>query len=239
MQVIRNGRLREGAPGTTFIAEETTQWKQRLRHFWFKRKANFDASGEGKRKRKKVQDKVPRLASFDVLQALQNALDGHCQRGLEYFLPDGVPKCLTIVMDQDSKNWCGFWFLRNKLRLMVDGVMDPFHRRSNDMSAAIGDAGLRLTVAKGHLCNNIVYGPWQGGAYIRDLEEAAMDISEGLSPHDPLVLHMWPMIMADRDVYNPEDMGTEARTEFLKSLPVTKAFRLKGNSSDSPHRQSA
>lgn len=51
-------------------------------------------------------------------------------------------RILTIVMDQEQKQWCAGFFLQRKLDLNLEMFNGPFHRRWNDCTNALCATGL-------------------------------------------------------------------------------------------------
>lgn len=214
-EVLRESRTAVTAPGAAWTQHERTVWAAQAAAFLRKRAASDSMAGEGRRKRRRLEQKKPRLASFDYLCAMQNTLESSTGVGLERFLPTEasvgaeVP-FLMLCMDYDQKIWCPFWYLRHHLALNVEATPDFTHRRMRDLDLATDEAGLRLEVTRGHVCNNAAYGPWQGGGYMRDIEECAMEVSANLTESDSLLMHFWPAIVADLEL-PPEDRGEEGR----------------------------
>lgn len=88
---------------------------------------------------------------------------------------------------------------------------------------------------KGHMANNIMYGPWQSAAYFKDLREAALDMMAGLDPDDDLIIQYWPKIMQDKGLQPAIADTREARAHWLATLSEEECFKVKGPKS-SPSR---
>ena len=142
-----------------------------LQHLLFlnKRAAAVAEHAEPKKKKAKREDKLERLSAFDMIASWHNGLMAHMGAGLEVFLDRGedearVPPSLVLSLDWDQKQWCGVWFLRNKLGLCLEAVPDVTHRRSRDLDLAIDESRLKLVVTKGARCEQYVHWPmvWWG-----------------------------------------------------------------------------
>lgn len=78
------------------------------------------------------------------------------------------------------------------------------------------------------MCCNISYGPWQTSAFMCDMEEASMDIAEGMDASGPILLFLWDKICKDKGWSRIEEQGPQARAAYFKDLPQSRAFTLKG-----------
>ena len=121
-------------------------------------------------------------------------------------------------MDWEQAQWCPLWFLRNKLGLFIEGVPDYTHVRNVNHVHATDFAGERLTATKGHVCNNVRRGPWQGKTWGGDLREAAYCISVNIKANSPFLLVFWPAIRIQLNLGVEYD-GENGRKRFLVELP--------------------
>lgn len=222
-------------PGSAWTGEEQSEWKVAMSKFMGHSSASSSSTGATLAKRAKVAKRAPRIASLDFLRALDHSLSSFYGIGLQHFLPGNHDRCLTLCLDECGTNWCPVYFLKNHKRLRVEALFDGFHRRANDMDRAISSAGFTMTVMKGHVCNNICYGPWQSGAYYKDLSEAAQDMMGGMDPDDDLLVHFWPLILQDRGLPLALHDNHASRKEFLEQLSTEHVFEVKGPKS-SPSR---
>ena len=140
-----------------------------------------------------------------------------------------VPPVLVFAMDQHQVQWTALHFLQHgPAKLCCLGIFDNFHRRHNDMWAALKASGMI-----GHfLCKipelNLCYGPWQNSAWLNDFMDGAADVSQGLTADDPLLLRVWPGICKDMGFLLPEQQDRAARSAFLQDLPNFTVFNHKG-----------
>ena len=229
-QVLRETRLRQGNAGSAFSEKEMEDWHGEVERFFAKRRREKSEDlSSAKAKDVKRLEKNQRLASYDLGVSLDHSYRTFLKIGLGHFLnADGVPRSLTWAMDQCAVNWAVF-FLRNHVRLAIEGVPDTFHRRSNDADGATTDAGYQLVAAKIHICNNVAYGPWLKGTIMRDLEVAGKEMSVSLSKSHPLLLYFWPSICEDNGWTQPEQTDSRAREDDLLNLPNRKCFFTEGS----------
>ena len=205
-----------------------------LQHLLFlnKRAAAVAEHAEPKKKKAKREDKLERLSAFDMIASWHNGLMAHMGAGLEVFLDRGedearVPPSLVLSLDWDQKQWCGVWFLRNKLGLCLEAVPDVTHRRSRDLDLAIDESRLKLVVTKGHIANNMCFGPWSGGGAFRDVSETALDLAKNMDADDPLLLFFWKRIMDDQRM-SADDDTRDGRQRFLEKFATLDIFCKKG-----------
>ena len=113
-------------------------------------------------------------------------------------------------------------------KLCLVALFDGFHRRHNDLWQAMERSGTVGHFVCKMLELNMSYGPWQSSAWMRTLEDGAMDVSQLFDVNDPLLLRMWPGICKDMEFDDTESQGPEARAAFLKDLPHFPVFNNKG-----------
>ena len=177
-----------GEPGTDFDTAELDQWEaQQMIYF---SKGQEPLSVESQKKRQKAAEKEPRLASRDQLKAWQNTLFSHYAKHLGSF-PAGGDGLLMLCFDSCGTNLCPFYFLRNKLHIMVECAPDNYHNRMNDAGGAVDEAGYRLVEVKAHIRNNLSYGPWQGKGYMGYLKDGAADMKNSFKESEPLLQKHW------------------------------------------------
>ena len=114
------------------------------------------------------------------------------------------------------------------LRLCIVGVHDGFHRRHNDCWQAMQSSGTVGYFVCKMLELNMSYGPWQSSAWMRSLEDGAMDVATLMTENDPVLLRLWPGICDDMDWLDTEQQGASARRAFLQGLPLLDVFNKKG-----------
>ena len=230
-QVLRDSRFRVASPGNAFRLAEREQ-RQRQTAAFFGAGPPGGKAGDSKRRAKPI----PRLASFDWLVAVDNSLRWGTGRGLErfaevdqYLLRGEAPPTLVIAMDQEQTQWTALHFLQyGPPELCCLGIFDNFHRRHNDLWAAMKGSGM----IGYYLCKipelNLSYGPFQNSAWMSDYMDGASDLAQALTPDDHLLLRLWPGICKDMQFHVPELQGRSARAEFLRELPSFPIFNKKG-----------
>lgn len=238
-QVLRDSKLRITSPGMPFSKDEQEKWHRQIAVF-FKRTMEDEeahAAVRAPKAKKRETFTQPRLATLDWLNSVDNALRQGTNQGLERFanvsrhLSQGtVPPVLVFTMDQEQLQWTALYFLMFApgLQLCTLGIHDNYHRRHNDMMAALKASGMLGQF----LCKipeyNLCYGPWQNSAWLNDFMDGAADVSQGLTPDDPLLLRVWPGICKDLGYVLPEQQDRAARAAFLQDLPGLPVFTGKG-----------
>ena len=72
--------------------------------------------------------------------------------------------------------------------------MEITHRRENDLKLAQNESNFDVVKRKAGIVCNASYGPWNGGAFMKDMAETAFSLSENLDPNDMVLLHFWPIV---------------------------------------------
>ena len=138
------------------------------------------------------------------------------------------PKVLVLCTDQEATQLAAVNYLKFGRSLFVEYVNDPAHRSHNDVHLALASAGL-LTFALVSLgLYNVRYGPWNKGGWFGKVQSMADQLSQSMSPSDPLLLAFFPDILSDQgrsQEYNTEDN----RKLFLEGLPNRSFVRSKGS----------
>lgn len=157
-----------------------------------------------RQRQKKVQkeQKYPRLVARDWMFMLHNALNTSMDHGgLQHFVPldpkrectdpwagpeDDNPPLLTLSgMDQESSQRAAFHFLECHCKLSIVLILALHHRKHNDVSLAIDRSSLRGVAHRRLVMSNIAYGPWKGSMYMRDFEDAGVDLVSLCEPNNP------------------------------------------------------
>lgn len=100
----------------------------------------------------------------------------------------------------------------------VEHIPDAQHRQSNDICLGLSDARYMQRACFDLGIFNIKYGPWLKSGFAKLLIEVAAEVSAQMDCNDQVLLHFYPLILADRG--DPPEMNTEQnRKEFLESLP--------------------
>ena len=116
-----------------------------------------DVDGEQARNKTKHQKhaKVERLAPLDWLRYFDNAVEATTSQSLAQYKyeppskPDEAPRFAMLCVDQDAKQLCPIWYLRHKLRLRVEMILEITHRRHRDLENATVASGLKFIAHKG------------------------------------------------------------------------------------------
>lgn len=143
------------------------------------------------------------------------------------FEPTRLPPILMICCDQEQNQLCPL-YLRHKVGLNMEYIVDVTHRRHRDLENSITASGLKFIVLKGHIVANAGYGPLKGMGFQRDIQEAALDVSRNLSPNDELLMRFWPSIAKDLHLSDEGDLNEAGWAKFLEELPDMDSIRCKG-----------
>ena len=116
------------------------------------------------------------------------------------------------------------WFLRHQLQLNIEGIVEPVHRRNNDLNLAIIEAECGTDREKIFLCANVHYAPC----------ECAAGLSVNADPDDPELIFYWKRIIAELGIPSEDDNRT-GREHCLKSMPNLKCVSTKGEKRRNPN----
>ena len=170
--------MRSGQPGSHWTAAERQSTHERHFDFLRKRTREWDHEGEGLHKKVRKAAVEDRIASLDIALILENMLQMHNGQGLSRFEDDSegkpenhIPPSLVLCLDWEQVQWCMVWFCRNKLQLCLEGIPDPTHVRHRNLEMATDQSGYRGVVYKSNSCHNVAYGPWQGGNFLKDIQD--------------------------------------------------------------------
>lgn len=251
-QVLRHSRYRVGSVGTDVTKVDVLAWSELQQRFFSGKHCGVQPAGsqlalcdgeehgphprEEKKAHRRQKLTVPRLATYDWLCALHNALEQGTGSGLERFAgaaqklaKNEVPAVLSLCMDQEQKQWTAVWFMMfGPPKLCMVAVPDPYHRRHNDIQHAMARSGLYGHFVRKIIEFNLSYGPWQSAGWMRDIEDAVLDVQKTLTPSDPLLLRLWPAICKDNGWHDFDDQSAAARKDFLEMLPHREPFTDKG-----------
>ena len=123
--------------------------------------------------------------------------------------------------------WRVLWFLRHKVRLNVEGFLEPVHRRKNDLNLAIYESDYGTIADKGYVCANIHFGPLPNGGNHKQLKDVALDLSANADPDDPELILNWPKITNELNI-PPEQNNRAGRQHFLDRLPTMRNVTTHG-----------
>ena len=71
---------------------------------------------------------------------------------------------------------------------------------------------------------NVSYGPWQSGAYFRQMQATAENLGAELTPGDPLLNYLWDAILMG----GGSASAHLNRQKFIEELVCQKSFNVKG-----------
>lgn len=199
-KVLRGARMRAAQLGQAATESDTAKWRALVRRSMLKRKATeLDGPGAKARAAKK-QAKVPKMATWEWLFALDSSMFDTLGHGLEWYTPKVVGRTfdedfeqedvdddnlLVMCADEEQTQLAGYYYLERKLHLSCVRLQPPLHRRHNDMMNALVKANMYQVAALTVMQRNISYGPWGKGANLQELWEAAVEMMQLVKPNDP------------------------------------------------------
>lgn len=230
------------------LGEKTSEadqeiWNGTLKRALRKRKAGATSGPAAKGKAAQRTAKIPKMATWEWLMAMDSSMNDTLGHGLEWYKPsvpdrsfndDFAPdeadqdNVLVICTDEEQKQLAGFYFLERHLGLNVVRHQPPLHRRHNDFTNTLVRSGLYEVVALTVMQRNIAYGPWGKGGNLQDLWESAIEMMAVLTPQDPFLLKMWPVICKGRGWVEEHQTNAKAREKFLEELASYRPFATKG-----------
>ena len=116
--------------------------------------------------------KKPRVASYDMLLAMEHVLDAIGDHQLESFLPKDktdeeskvsildAPTLVTLT-DCGSDCFCPMWFALSHLKMRLWHFPDPRHRLVREEANAAQHSGLRGCLALSDVILQFFLGPWE------------------------------------------------------------------------------
>ena len=116
-----------------------------------------------------------------------------------------------MVTDEASSDLSMVHWLLWKAQVRLVHFRDPLRRQWNDATNAIKRAALWSTVLLSTIVYNLAYGPWQGTAWWRKLQEGAAEFLAGAQPGDRLLDEFYLDICEDvgEEPYGNEEHKTE------------------------------
>ena len=147
---------------------------------------------------------VFRRATYWTLACVDHALKKGLGYGLEAFssaeppVSKGFPRCLFWPMDQCSSQWAALYFVRYRLRLLIEPLPDPSHRGNNDLVAALKDSHLWESFLTMSIVWSVAYGPWNTSAYHSIGRHTALHCLDDRTRTEPLFVSLPLAIASDR-----------------------------------------
>ena len=146
-QVVPDHHLRVKQHGEPITIAETESWQALAAEFF--RVKEGESSRDAKQRVQQKRATAPRLATLDLMRALQHQIYAGLGVSLSTFdnikalsdaeitFPDvggdpqtlpRAPTSLTLVGDEQSTQWSSFNYIVTKLKYCVVTLNDPFHR---------------------------------------------------------------------------------------------------------------
>lgn len=240
---MRSKQWRAKTPGVELTEEEKADTRKRTLAFLQSKAESSKATPAAKAKALKALPKLERKATYEWILALHNSLCAGLGYGLERFLSKephrefdedlqegeaSFEPMITMVMDQLQKQWSGAYYLQRALRLNIEVIIPPFHRRHNDLMAGVTKAGMYPVIVMAIFKHNIAYGPFGKGGNMTELRELGHELLATIDADHPLLVRLWPLIVRDRGWRMEEETNREARVRFCQVLGTLKPFTVKG-----------
>lgn len=188
----------------------------------------------------KASDGTVGRASYQYGLVIDDIVNSVTNSDLSQYFFDGplplhvIPKALILTTDFLQLQARVIWFLRHRLSLNVDNVLETTHRRMNDINLAMDETSRASTRQNALIVVNAHYGPWNGGGFHTEIKDTALDISENFNQADPILNHFWPRIVFDRRM-SVEDDSAEGRSRYLKDLPNQRFVKNKTEKAANKH----
>ena len=105
-------------------------------------------------------------------------------------------------------------------------VRDPFLREWNDLKNAVSESGLWHVILLATVVFNLPFGPWDGAAWFCKMRDMAIEMSQSVSPSNPLFTAFYQLLCFDNG-FEPLATPEHCRLVFEK-LFTGEAFTVKG-----------
>ena len=140
------------------------------------------------------------------------------------------PACMAIASDQEQKQLTGITALQ-RLRLNVEGLNDPSHRRHNDFKGALAYAGLMSIYYMSIIVYNVAYGPYNTAMWFHLLVQHGMDKAKAMLPDDLFLMKVWDQILKDDALQHTPGMNTKTmRQNYISTkFAYSKGSQLQGD----------
>ena len=139
-------------------------------------------------------------------------------------------------LDMGAVGWYSKYWLYLKQHVRGSWMLDPSHRRWDNVQLNFADAGLGFIKSEAAVVNNVCSGPLNTQGNLGKLRDAAEEFLENSSATDPLFMHCYPMIVRDLNGGRVSlEFGTEEHIEAtwasLRDLPMfeTQGHHIKLN----------
>lgn len=151
--------------------------------------------------------KRQRVASWEVLAAMENALQVHGGRSLQDYdiQEDRIPvhnwPCVSVARDNGPDVACAMGFLLRGLRLNCDDTPDPSHAAHRDVQLALRHTKLWPHELLMLTCWNCPFGAWDEDTRYHqavDCLKEKFDDPEYCYANDPIFQALLPQILMDR-----------------------------------------
>lgn len=217
-----------------FDFQQEKEWTATVRQFFAT--GGPETASQAKKRLRFTARAQPRLATLHWLEDMSNAMQSvgamwHHFAGQDELLknpaPAIKPKFVMVCTDQEATQPGGLSYLKWEKGVWVEHVWDPEHRRANDVTLGLSEAGLYQRACFCVALFNIKYGPFQKAGFFRLMKEVATQISREMGPNDAVLQFFFQDIL--HDLGEPPQHNTEARrAAFLETLPVQPWVCAKG-----------
>ena len=106
-------------------------------------------------------------------------------------------------------------------------VHGPIHRRANDIDRGLARAGVYHVMLSRLFEANVMFGPYNGSAFFRMMQEAAEEAAQAMTPDDPLLVFLWKHICSDFGWAADDEVGRDARERYIARLPTCRIATCK------------
>ena len=207
-------------------------WQKRVAEF-LKDRDHEDVQTRRRRLREKSTVEPQRVATYQWMLDIN-----HSMRWLGHSLSDFFvskddikkseqPPTLLLTTDQEGTQIAAANYLRWQLGACIEHTYDPQHRRSNDCTLALAQAGILKQACHAVSLYNLQDGPFQKGGFHEQVVDAAREMKEGMNPNDDLLKFFFEDILLDLGE-GLENNNEARRKQYLEDLPSSPIVTSKG-----------
>ena len=219
-------------------SSEKIPWLQKTADWAKKRRAAALSAGPLTKKGKIMEtpENCERKATCEWLIDLDNAATNSWSLPIKDWIP--APKAwdadfaegeqpgrlVVLTNDELQVQLCGEHFMERQLGTSTWCFNGPFHRRANDFERALAKARKLGALHRALMWLNIAYGPWKGGANMKNMEDTVYEAIQKLTADEAIVNLFWPFVRRARGWHRPEETDRAARIRWLANLPSCRVF---------------
>ena len=213
-------------------AGDQQSWQRRVAEF-VKNRDDETLNNRRKRLRDKSSVEPVRVATMQWMLDINHSMQWLGSSLSDFFISEEQikqseqPPTLVISTDQEGTQLAATNFLKWHLNACIEHTYDPQHRRSNDTTLALGQAGVLKQACHAVGLYNLQYGPWQKGGFHEQVVDAATEMKEGMSPNDDLLKLFFDDILLDLGE-SLENNNEARRLQYLQELPNSPIVKSKG-----------